>query len=339
MFSRNWMVGAVIGLIAAGGIAAGCGDDNNGGGGGSGGKKPVNVAFVSWAYTDYSQAELKGIKKALADSGGGGTVKVFNANFDPQVQQKQCQDAITSGRYNAIVLVPVTQPTGVPCVKAAKAAGIPVATLEQTVGADATRYYDLKPQLEGVVAVNTFPIDTQISAQAELVKGACGDADPCKALYETASANDPFSKDIIARLEKEVPSLKVVQQFTANFDPAAVAKAMPDLLAANPDLNVYISAADSSGLAALPALKAAGMTDQVKIIGNGGSRLGVDGIKAGKMYGSNGNWPTQNGAQLTNALIQAVNGEKITDCCVNGLLIDTPLVLTKDTVADYTPEW
>lgn len=57
------------------------------------------------------------------------------------------------------------------------------------------------------------------------------------------------------------------------------------------------------------------------------------------MFGSNGNWPTQNGAFLTRALIQAVNGEEITDCCIDGLTIDTPLALTKETVGDYTAEW
>ncbi|HWI21474.1 MAG TPA: sugar ABC transporter substrate-binding protein [Baekduia sp.] len=328
----------MVGLIAAGGIAAGCGDDDksDGGGNGDSGAKKVNVAFLTWTYTDYAQAEEKGMKRAL---GGNGSVKVFNANFDPQAQQKQCEDAISSGRYNAIVITTVTQPTGVPCVKAAHAAGIPVGTLEQTIGNDPKRYYDLQPQLDGVVAVNTFPIDTQIATQAELVKGACGDANPCKALYETASADDPFSKDIIARLEKAVPALEVVQTFTANFDPAEVVKVMPDLLAANSDVNVYIAAADSSAVAALGPIEEAGKTAQIKLIGNGGSATGAKAIKEGKIFGSNGNWPITSAEQVTKAVIQAVNGEKVTNCCVDGLKIKSPQALTKETVDQYTPEW
>ncbi|HWI21478.1 MAG TPA: sugar ABC transporter substrate-binding protein [Baekduia sp.] len=341
MFTRrNWFVGAVVCLIAAGGIAAGCGDDDNGGSkGDSGGAKRVNIAMVSWAYTDYSQGEEKGIKQVLADYDGGGSVKVFNANFDPQAQQKQCEDAITSGRYNAIVLVPVTPPTGVPCVKAAKAAGIPVATLEQTVTSDLSTQYELKPQVDGVVALETIPLKTQVKTSAELVKGACADKDPCKVIYETGSADDPYSKDILNGVKKALPQIDVVATFTANYDPAGVAKAMPDLLAAHPDANLYWAAADSSGVAAIRAIKEAGMADQMKIVGNGGQQVGVDAIKAGTMYGSNGNWPRQYGAHVASKLIQAVNGKEITNCCIDGLLVDKPLILTKDTVDQYTVEY
>jgi ribose transport system substrate-binding protein len=334
---RKWTATAVAGLVALSALAAGCGSDDNKKSSSSGGDKKTNVAFLSYSFTDYNQAEVSGIKQGLAANGG--TVKVFNSNFDPQAGQKQCQDAISSGRYNAFVISTLTPPTGVPCVKAAKAAGIPVATIEQTIGTDPARTYDIKPQVDGVVAVNTYTLDTQIKASVELVKGACGNADPCNVVYETATANDPYSKDIISGVKKALPQVKVVATFTANYDPAGVVKAMPDILAAHPDTNVYLSAADSSGLAALPAIKAAGLTDQVKVVGNGGSTFGAKAIADGTMYGSNGNWPVQAGQQLAKALVQSVNGQEITNCCVDGLLVDTPLVLTKETVGDYTAEW
>src|SRR5687767_14590951 len=86
-------------------IASGCGDDDSGsttsgGGGGSTTKaadKPVDVAYISYALTDYVQAEQKGLEDAVKP--GGGSVRLFNANFDPQKLIQQCQDAVNSGRY------------------------------------------------------------------------------------------------------------------------------------------------------------------------------------------------------------------------------------------------
>jgi ABC-type sugar transport system substrate-binding protein len=89
----------------------------------------------------------------------------------------------------------------------------------------------------------------------------------------------------------------------------------------------------------VPALKQAGKLGQIELIGSGGSRLGAKAIADGTMFGTIGNWPEQGGAIAGKQLTQAVNGETVDPKGVNGLEIDTPVVVTKDNVDQFKAEW
>lgn len=341
MRARGMSALAVAASVAAM-AAAGCGSDDGGSsastsGGGSttaSADKPVDVAYVSYALTDYVDAEKIGLEKAIKP--GGGSVRFFNANFDPQKLVQQCQDAINSGRYNSILLASVTPPTGVPCVTAAKAKNIPVVTIENQAGDDVN---DINPQVPGVVGVVTNPINSNSAAVVQLTKAACEGLDPCKIIAEVATPNDPLTTQAVAAVKKEVPNAQVVQTISGQYDPSIIAKAFPDALSAHPDANVFLSAADSQALAVVPAIKQANKLGKIKLIGNGGSRLGAKAVADGTMFGTIGNWPEQAGGIAGKMLIQAVNGQTVDPKGVDGLKIDEPLIITKENVDQFTPEW
>ena len=96
-------------VTAALGLAA-CGDD---GGSSSGGDAP-KVAWLTAITTEFVDAEEKGARPVIEDAGG--SLEFFDAQFDPQKQLTQCQDAITSGRFNSIRTSPslnfASQPRG-----------------------------------------------------------------------------------------------------------------------------------------------------------------------------------------------------------------------------------
>ena len=327
-----------LAVVAATLLAAGCGADDaaapSGAPASAGGSADpkVNVAYLSYAYTDYVQAEEEGLKEAV---GAGGSVRVFNANFDAQKLLKDCQDAVSSGRYNAIVLAPVDPATGKPCVAAAAAKDIPVVTVETVVGDDPNA---LEPQVDGVVGAVAITPDRNAEPLLQLLQQACADVNPCKVIGEVASPSDPLTTRVVERV-KEMPNVELVQTISTGYDPAAVAKAFPDALSANPDAHVFLSIADSQALAVVPALEAAGKTDQVKLIGNGGSRLGAKAVADGVLFGSAGNWPRQMGAKAGQMLQQAVRGETIEQPGVDALALAQPLTLTKETVGEFKPEW
>ncbi|UGS37298.1 hypothetical protein DSM104329_03713 [Capillimicrobium parvum] len=347
--SRVLALGAMLGAVAL--TAAGCGssggDSSTSAATGSGtaastgasttvssGGKPAKVAYVTYAMNDYVSVEVDGVKKAVEPDGG--SVTVFNANFDPQKMTQQCQDAISSGRYNGIVIAPVTAPTGVPCVKAAQAAGIPVVTIEIQVGTSTER---MDPQVEGVVGVVGFPTSQNAKKIAGLTAEACKGQDPCKIIGEVATPDDPVTNQVIDTVKKDVPGADVVQTVVGQYDPSMIAKAFPDALSAHPDAQVFVSAADSQALAVVPALKQAGKLGRVKLIGSGGSRLGAKAIADGTMFGTVANWPLQHGEAAGRMVVQAVNGEKVDPQSVNALEIDTPSLVTKATVSQFKPEW
>ena len=327
-------------VVAATLLAAGCGSDDGsassaGGSAGGSGDEAVNVAYLSYAYTDFVQAEEEGLKKVV--EGGGGSVRMFNANFDAQKLLKDCQDAVSSGRYNAIVLAPVDPATGRPCVAAAAGADIPVVTIENVVGEDLDA---IEPQVDGVVGAVAITPERNAEPLLQLLEEACADVDPCKVIGEVASPSDPLTTRVVAEAKK-MPNVELVQTISAGYDPAAVAKAFPDALSANPDAHVFLSAADSQALAVVPVLEAAGKTDQVKLIGNGGSRLGAKAVADGVLFGTGASWPSQMGARAGEILQKAVSGEAIEGPGVDALGIaeGQPQVLTADTIAEFTPEW
>jgi ribose transport system substrate-binding protein len=347
---RNARALALAVVLGAAVLVAGCGSDNDSStsastgsdtaastgastAGGSGGE-PVKAAYLTYALTDYVQAEEQGLKKAIEPDGG--SVTVFNANFDPQKLTKQCQDAITSGRYNAILLAPVDQATGIPCVTAAKAADIPVVTIETQVGPDPNSF---KPQVDGVVGVVTIPQQDNADALKGITEKACEGQDPCKIIAEVANPNDPLTNLVVKTVKEQLPNADVVQTISGQYDPSVIAKAFPDALAAHPDATVFLSAADSQALAVVPALKQADKLGKVKLIGSGGSRLGAKAIADGTMFGTVGNWPEQHGEAAGKMLTQAVNGETVDPDGVNGLELDEPVLLTKDNVDQFKAEW
>jgi ribose transport system substrate-binding protein len=343
---RVLALAAVSGLAA---LAAGCGSSDSGGSGSTGGStgsstgsstaaaadsgKPVNVAYLTYAVTDYVQAEEKGVKSVIDATGG--KVTMFNANFDPQKMTQQCQDAVTSGRYDAILIAPVTAPTGVPCVTAAKAANIPVVTIEIQVG---TSTETIDPQVPGVVGVVGYPASENGKKIAGLTEQACQGLATCKVIAEVASPNDPVTNVVVDEVKK-VPGVDVVQTISGQYDPSVIAKAFPDALSAHPDANVFVSAADSQALAVVPALKQAGMFGKIKLIGSGGSRLGAKAIADGTLFGTVGNWPEQHGAAAGKMLVQAARGEKVDPVSVDALQVDTPSLVTEETVKEFKPEW
>ncbi|MFN8201232.1 MAG: sugar ABC transporter substrate-binding protein [Solirubrobacteraceae bacterium] len=337
----------LAGIVAAAAVAAtGCGSGDDGGSTAAstgsqtaasttaGEQKPVKMAYMVNTYTDYVQAEEKGARAALKPQGG--SLQIFNANFDPQKQVKQCQDAVTSGRYNAIMVIPVEAPAAVPCATVAKQAGIPVLAMETAIGDDLNA---IEPTVPGVVWQAPQTPEKTAAKLVELTTKACEGLDPCNIIVEIVTASDTYSNTYADAIAKEVPHAKVVAKLPGMYDPSVITKTMPDLLSAHPDTNVFVSAADSQALAAVPAIKSAGLEGKIKLIGNGGSRLGAKAVADGTLFGTLGLWPQQNGALAVKAATQAVNGQPVDPSGVDIYTVDTPSIITKENVDQFKPEW
>jgi ribose transport system substrate-binding protein len=330
MYLKNARIAAFAALLVGVATAAtGCGSDDEKA---SGSDKPANVAYLTYANADYQQAQEAGMKAGVKPSGG--TIKLFNSNFDPTVQQKQCTDAVSSGRYNVIVLTPITPPTGVPCAKAAKAAGIPVVQFEAVVGKDVN---DIKPQADGVEGSVAISPDSAAPFTAELAKQACAEKNPCNVILDSVPG-EVFG-EAVTKAVTGIDGVKIVQKINSNFDPSQIQKVVPDALSAHPDVDVVLFMSDSQALAAVPVIKAAGMSDTVKVIGGGGSRAGAAAVTDGSLFGTVGAWPFQTGKAAGEMAVKAANGEKIDPIAIDGQVIDSPQVVTRDTVDEFKPEW
>lgn len=340
----KWIPGILaIGLVAA--LVAACGGSSSsssssaaadtGAASSSGGsEKPANVAFLNYLMTDFVQSELDGIKTSVEASGG--SVESFTSNYDPQKQLQQCNDAITSGRFNAIVLDAVDPASQIPCVKAAKAAGIPVVAIEIPVGADINT---ADPQVDGIVGAVPITAAGNAKGMVDQTVAACEGIDPCKVIVEIAMPGDPFTTEVEKQLKAKGGNIDVVDVIVGQYDPATIQKSFADALSAHADANVFLSASDSNALAVIDQIKAAGLEGKLKVLGNGGSHRGAEAVANGTLVSTLGNWPIKMGETAGQMAVDAVNGRAISPAGVDALTLGTPFVLTKDTVSQFKPEW
>jgi ribose transport system substrate-binding protein len=335
-------VALAVVCLAVAAVVAGCGSSGSGstGGGGTGeggSGETAKVALLLNTYTDFTQAEKEGVEKVIGAAGG--SVSPSNAEFEPQKQIAQCQDAITSQRYNVIILGPADSPSAVPCATQAGEADLPVIALETPVGPSRS---EIKPQIPQVLASAVIAPLVDAETTFELVQEACKGIEPCKWITEIGTRSASLDATKIKYFEEQLaenPNIEQVQLLEGNYLPSETVAKLPNALAANPEVNVVSFESDTNALAALPAVKSAGLEGKVKLIGDGGSVAGAEGIADGTLYGSVASFPRSNGELVAEWALKALAGEKISPNAVDALEIGKPLKLTKSNIASYEAQF
>src|SRR5215210_4663383 len=144
-------------------------------------KKPVRVAYLSFAVANSYDAPMLAAAKKVARAQGA-RVTVFDAANDPKKQLAQLQTASTSKQYNAIIVQPIFGPQLLSTVQSAIKKKIKVVNMDQILGSNPGT---AKPPVKGM-AGNVVFVQTQIGRkQGGLVVRACAAlrASPCKVGY------------------------------------------------------------------------------------------------------------------------------------------------------------
>ncbi|MBS1878292.1 MAG: sugar ABC transporter substrate-binding protein [Actinobacteria bacterium] len=331
--------------LALAAVIAGCGSSGSstssgsgsGGEGGEGSGEEVKAALLLNIYTDFTQAGREGVEAVIKKAGG--SVTPSNAEFEPQKQLAQCQDAITSQRYNVIILGPADSPSSVPCATQAGEAGLPVIAFENPVGPSRTKVEPQVPQVQGSVVIAPM-VDAETTF--ELVEEACKGLPKCVWIDEIGSRSSSLDETKIQYFEEQLksnPKIELAQLLEGNYLPSETVQKLPNALAANPGVNVITFESDTNAVAAVPALKSAGLEGKVKLIGDGGSVAGAAAIKAGTMFGSVASFPRSMGEKAAEMALQALAKEKISPNGIDMFSLGEPVKLTKANIAEYTPQF
>jgi ribose transport system substrate-binding protein len=301
----------LAGLVAIAGLAvAACSGStaSTAPSGGAAADKPLDIAYLAFAVANSSDAPMLAAAKAAA-AAGNANLTVFDANLDPNAQVKQLQDAVASGKYDAIITQPLYGAGMVEDVKKAIAAGIKVGNIDQVLGADMTTP---NSQIEGLSSNVAF-VPSELGRKiGELVVKACADlksdaAHPCNVGYiwsVKAAALDIALKKAFDEAIASHPEIKVVSDSGESFyTTAAGLKAAQDIVAAHPDVSVIVSA-DQAITGAVIAVK--DIKDKVRLVGYGGGTIALQGIKSGERYGTVMQMPGTEGRLGTEQLINAI---------------------------------
>jgi ribose transport system substrate-binding protein len=286
------------------------------------------VAFFGFAAANsFAQATWAGVKQAAKQAGV--KAKFFDPNFNAQAQVSQIQDAITSGQYQAFVIQANDGNAVIPAIQQALKAHIAVVAEFTPIGSN---YASIKPPVAGVTFVGESPVHNGTELGA-LGIAACKGVNPCNVAYLEGFKSLPLDNARTAAVKKQLATasnVKLVADVEGGYTQASGLKAAQDVLQAHSDVNVMIGSSQAIE-GAQQAVKKAGKTGQIKLIGNGGSCQAVAGVKSGAWFATYALPETTSGLKATQLAIDAGNGKKV-PASFNVDTLTNPL-LTKDVLA------
>jgi ribose transport system substrate-binding protein len=270
--------------------------------------KPITIAvLLNSSANTYYQANLAGAE-AAAKKYGGQVTKVFSANFDAATQAAQIQDAITAKAYNVFLIAPTASNVIVPQVTQAVKAGIKVACMLSPCGANPN---GMARQIAGLTTFVGYSMTENGSDIAEAVVEACAKLDPCNVVYEPGDNTLPAEVVRTGAFNaylKSHPNVKVLAEQQGQYLAGPGRTAMQNMLEAHPDINVAASSGDQMTAGMAQAVKAAGDSGKIKLIGNGASVPGVAAVKAGQWFATVANVPFTEGYIAAEYAIEAAKG-------------------------------
>jgi ribose transport system substrate-binding protein len=298
----------------------------------------MTIAYLSFAVDNSYDAPMLAAAQAVASTDGA-TLKVFDANNNPQTQYDQLQTVINSGQYNGIITQPIYNTGLVPLVQQAIAKGIKVVNMDQILGPSLSTD---SPQISGLTANVTF-VPTEIGTKlGQLVVQACAskNLNPCKVgyLYDIkASALDTAISGAFDAAIKGSP-VKIVVTGQSFFTPTLGESAVQTMLQAQPGLNLIVGS-DQGIEGATVALQTAHLTGKVLLVGYGASAAAVAGVSSGAWYADVAQAPASEGRLAVTALVKAIQTGQNSGAVDPVAGFPDGGIVSKADASQFTPEW
>lgn len=343
-----------VGVVAAGTTA--CGSSNHAGGSttasggastgggttspssGGGFAKKTRIAYLLATEAAGYPLGMKSAGEQVADKYNA-DIQFFDAQFDPTKQVGQCQDALTSGRFDVIVTLPAASPTMIPCARQAQAKNVPLIATNTPIGTDLTKG---APTVPGVTAQVLVPAATYadeglkqqlLPAMCKKVKGTCTFA--VIVGNQGLALTQPVVND--AKQLAQQNGWKLVGFCAGNYQRAGGVKCMQDFLQKAPDLNAVFSLSDDMMLGAQQVLEKAGrQVGKDVIVGTqGGSYEGVKALRAGDWYGTLLTLAGAEGSIPVKLAAEVNNGQDIPSYVDPNKAEGLPLVITQENLKKF----
>lgn len=297
---RLWFALSV--LLLVGGLAACGGDDEDEG------AEVDSIAFFGFASANsFAQATWAGVQEVAKAEGV--ETRFFDPNFDSATQVSQIEDATASGEYDAFIIQANDGNAVVPAVEDAIAEGITVVGEFTPIG---TRYDTIEPQVDGLIFVGEPPTENG-EGLADMAIQACKDRDPCRVVYlegfKALPLDNARTKAFTERLATG-ENTELIASVEGGYTQDSGLAAAQDVLQAHPQIDVMVGSAQAIQ-GAEQAIKDAGRTDEIQLVGNGGSTQAVTGVREGRWFGTYIIAERSSGAKAAELAIAAARGEDV----------------------------
>lgn len=307
--------------------------------------RKLNIAAFEYAMNNtYMTAHAEALKKAAAAVGA--EITIFDGQANPAVQRTQMQNALASGRYNAVIIIPIaSEPTCEQITSEMPAANLPViVAAQQTCGRDAATGADLwSPGIVSWVGNDWPALDRGwIESVHESLAG------PTKAIHILGPADNTrvaVNLKVVREADAEFQNLDVVAAAHTDYTAAGALTQVQNLLQAHPDVGAVLLQFGGQLPGVVQAIDQAGKKGKIKIYDIGGTQEDKPAIEAGELEMTVPFFPyTQ--AYCAVEMLAAMNAGHavprvvVNDCHTTDGSPDkqNPVVINKDNVAKFVPQ-
>ena len=335
---RRTLTGAIC-LLAAVGLTA-CGSDSDEASSASQGDQERIAFFTDSLDNAYLQAGADAAKQAAAEAGA--EIEVISAGWDPNKQLGQVEDAIASGRYDALVVESIDGQTL--CKSLTRAAEDMVVSIYNAPICG--RFKELhQPGTVGFFGRDEYASGRKLGAEIAKALGEEGSVG-----YVSGPAQVGIVQTTTEGIKDELaehPGIDLVAELDGAWDPAKGLAATQDLIEAQPDVDGIIYGVDQMAVPSIDWLQRSGNLEDREIVTLGGTEQGFALIDEGVIAASINSLPREEAAYAVQAAISALRDEQIdvpgwdADRNVYDVLQDPdqPSVITKDNVDEVEAEW
>lgn len=333
MSSRHGWAAAMVASLA---LVAACGGNDSDStttadastDAGSGGKDYVIGLSNQTLAVTFPVAIGEGVRKA-AEARGAKVVEL-DSKGDVAKQGSDIQDLISQG-VDAILLVPNSPGPAQAMVDKAAAAGIPIGIVHGQAGEREPE--DIYPKLDFIIG------EDEVGAGGEAGKLAVeAMPDGGKVAVITGAAGFKENTTRVTKfkeaLEASGKKFEIVATQPGDWTLEKGQSACQGILSANPDTELFYALSDDMAVGCQKAAQAAG--SKAKIIGVGGSKSGIQAVKAGTLYGSVCFKPETSGEQAATMMLDIL--DKKVEAPKKTIFYETPAV-SKATADQCTPQW
>ena len=260
------------------------------------GRKTIGVSIQNREAQFYQDME-SGMRSEAARYGYG--LIVVDASRDNAKQQSQVEDFI-SKRVDAIVLTPYDSQAIGSAIAEANSANIPVFTADIASTSSQGRVvaHIASDNVQGGFEAGTLICQAVKAGSIAIID------EP-----EVTSVQDRV-KGFKAAISQRCPSVTIVADVDSGGTRDKASSDTGDILQAHRDLKGIFGINDDSALGALAAVRAAGLTGKIAIVGYDATPEARDAIGKGEMYGDAIQYPAKIGSTTIDVIANYFAGKK-----------------------------
>ncbi len=271
-----------------------------------------NLANEFWALL------TKGYKTVADKYGVSLDMQATTSETDTAAQLAMAETMLSKG-YNLLLLSPITNVNLSPAVEKAKKAGIPIVNANDAQIADADVYVGGRQYDLGAMAAEYIGTKIGGSGKVVILEGVAG-------AYSAIQRKNGFSETMKAKY----PNVQIVASVPADYERQKGMDVTMNLLNQYQDIKGIFGSNDLMALGAVEAVKNAGKTGQIVVVGVDGITAAYDSIRKGELTATADQFPEKAGETSMEVALRILGGQKMPR-----VVATFQTIVDKDTMAQY----